>query len=193
MSFAELVKKTRSYRRFDQSTATSLDALRELVDIARFTASAANAQPLKYILCADPTTNAKLFEHLRWAGALPDWPGPGEGERPTGYIIILTDTEIRKSPGHDAGIAAQTIMLAATERGLGGCMLGAIDRPKIRELFQIPERYDITLVLALGKPVEKVVLVPLGPDGNTNYYRDAQQVHYVPKRALKDIIIQEHG
>lgn len=193
MLFAELVRKTRSYRRFDEKTPIGLATLRELVDIARITASAANAQPLKYILCADPEMNAKLFAHLRWAGALPEWGGPKEGERPTGYIIILTDTTIRKTPGHDAGIAAQTIMLAATERGFGGCMLGAIDRPEIAKLFNIPERYEITLVLALGKPIEKVVLVPVGPDGDTRYYRDAEQTHYVPKRSLEEIILQEHG
>ena len=150
-------------------------------------------QPLKYILCAEPATNAKLFSYLRWAGALKEWDGPVEGERPAAYIIMLTDTEVRAQPGADHGIAAQTIMLAAMEKGIGGCMLGSIDRPKVKEMFAIPERYAITLVLALGVPGEKVVLEPLGPDGNTNYYRDAEDTHHVPKRALDQVVLQQHG
>ena len=193
MKIAELVPKTRSYRRFDQSKPISVETLRELVDMARLTASGSNMQPLKYILCAEPDINAKLFQHLRWAGALKDWSGPAEGERPTGYILILTDTEIRTNPGADHGIAAQTIMLAATERGLGGCMLGSIDREKVRILLAIPERYEITLALALGVPAEKVVLEPVGPEGDITYYRDAEDVHHVPKRALEEVVLQAHG
>jgi nitroreductase len=193
MSIAELVNKTRSYRRFDESKPMRLETLRELVDIARLTASGSNMQPLKYVLCVDRDTNARAFELLRWAGYLKDWPGPEEGERPTGYIIVLTDTQIRANPGTDHGIAAQTIMLAATERGFGGCMLGSVDRTKMRELFSIPERYEITLVLALGVPVEQVVLEPVGPDGKIEYYRDANKVHHVPKRSLQEVILQEHS
>ncbi|MBN1935611.1 MAG: nitroreductase family protein, partial [Anaerolineae bacterium] len=183
--------KTRSYRRFDQSVTASLDTLRELVDLARHSAAAANRQPLKYILVSDTATCARVFPHTRWAGALPDWGGPAEGERPTAYIAILLDTEINKSPGHDAGIAAQSIMLGATEKGLGGCMLGAIDRPKLCEVLQVPERYEITLLLALGKPVETVVITDLEPGGSINYYRDPNQVHYVPKRTMNELILSE--
>lgn len=189
--FKDLVYKTRSYRRFDQTVPVGLETLRELVDLARHSASAANRQPLKYILVADPKVCARVFPHTRWAGALPDWGGPKEGERPTAYIAILLDTEISQSVGHDAGIAAQTIMLGATEKGLGGCMLGAIDRPRLREVLDVPERYEISLLLALGKPVEKVVMVDLAQGGSTNYYRDENQVHYVPKRTLDELILAE--
>jgi nitroreductase len=184
-----LVLKTRSFRRFYQDRAVEMDTLRELVDLARQSASGSNRQPLKYVLSCDPELNAQIFPLTRWAGALPDWPGPEEGERPAAYIIILCDTEISKSANVDHGIAAQTIMLGATEKGLGGCMIGSIERPKLRALLQIPERYDILLLLALGAPKETVVLEPLGPDGDTRYHRDAEGVHYVPKRALDEIIL----
>lgn len=193
MSIADLVKSTRSYRRFDESAAISVETLRGLVDVARLTASGSNMQPLKYVLCADRATNAKLFPCLRWAGALKDWDGPAEGERPAAYIILLTDTEIRPQPGADHGIAAQTIMLAAMEQGIGGCMLGSVERPKVQELFGIPEQYTITLVLALGTPGEKIVLEPLGADGNTNYYRDAASTHHVPKRSLDQVVLKQCG
>ena len=185
----ELVHKSRSYRRFDQDVAVERETLRELVDLARHSPAAANRQPLKYILSCDAETNGRIFPHTRWAGALRDWPGPVEGEWPAAYIVILGDTEISKGFGCDHGIAAQSIMLGATEKGLGGCMLGALDRPKLREVLSIPEQYEILLVLALGKPVEKVVIEDLPPDGSINYWRDETSVHHVPKRSLDDIIL----
>jgi len=190
MPFRELVLKNRSYRRFHQNVAVSRARLLELVDLARQCPSAANAQPLKYLLLADPETNAKIFPSLRWAGALKDWPGPAEGERPAAYIIILLDTRIRSNAGCDHGIVAQTILLGATEAGLGGCMLGAIDRPKLKEDLAIPDHFDIALVVALGKPKETVVLEPLKAGNSTDYYRDAHGVHHVPKRSLEEVVVE---
>ena len=166
-----------------------METLCKLVDLARLSASGSNRQPLKFMLSCAPENNALIFPHTRWAGALKDWPGPAEGERPSAYIIILGDTEISKSFGVNHGIAAQSIMLGATERGLGGCMIGSIDRSKLLDELDISERYEILLILALGKPKEKVVIVPLGADGDINYYRDDEGTHYVPKRALDDLII----
>jgi len=193
MTLKDLVLRNRSYRRFYQDVPVDLDTLRALVDLARLSASGANLQPLKYILSCDPATSARIFPHTRWAGYLKDWGGPKEGERPTAYVVILGDTEISKSFGCDHGIAAQSIMLGATERGLGGCMIGSIDRDALRQTLDIPEQYEILLVLALGKPKETVVVEEVGPDGNTKYYRDAQDVHHVPKRSLGDLIVGEYG
>ena len=188
MSFKELVLKTRSYRRLDQATPVSLDTLRELVDLARQAASASNIQPLKYVLSADRATNARIFPHTGWAGYLKDWSGPAEGERPAAYVVILGDTELHREFDRDLGIAAQTIMLGATECGLGGCMIGSIDREQLRAVLGVAERYKILLVLALGKPVETVVLEPVGPEGDIRYYRDEDGVHHVPKRSLEEIV-----
>ena len=185
----DLVLRNRSYRRFHQELAIDPETLKELVDLARLSASGANRQPLKYVLSCDPQRNALIFPHLGWAGYLKDWVGPAEGERPSAYIIILGDTEISKSFGCDRGIAAQSIMLGATERGLGGCMIGSIDKSSLRKSLDIADRCQILLVLALGKPREKVVIESLGPDGDIEYYRDEEDVHHVPKRALDDIIL----
>jgi len=189
----DLIRKNRSYRRFHQDVPVDIETLRALVNLARLSASGSNLQPLKYILSCEPETNARIFPHTRWAGYLKDWPGPAEGERPSAYIVILGDTEIRKSFGCDHGIAAQSIMLGAAERGLGGCMIGSIDRGELRQVLDIPEQYDILLVLALGKPRETVVLEEVGPDGDIRYYRDADGVHHVPKRSLDELILQEYG
>jgi len=185
----DLISKNRSYRRFHQEVDIKLETLRELVDIARLSASAKNAQPLKYILSCQPQKNSLIFSHLAWAGYLTDWPGPCEGERPSAYIIILGDTEISQSSGCDHGIAAQSILLGATEKGLGGCMIASIKRQGLRQALEIPPRYEILLVLALGKPKETVVIETVGPAGDTKYWRDSKGVHHVPKRALDDIII----
>lgn len=187
----DLIRRNRSYRRFHQNVVVSNETLRALVDLARLSASGANLQPLKYILSSDPETNARIFPHTRWAGYLKEWDGPVEGERPAAYIIVLGDTEIRSSFGCDHGIAAQSIMLGAAERGLGGCVLGALDRDGLSEVFQISERYDILLALALGRPKEEVVLEEVGPGGDIKYYRDERDVHHVPKRSLEELILQE--
>ena len=185
----DLVRKTRSYRRFYQDVAVELATLRELVDLGRLSASGMNKQPLKYILSCDADRNARVFPQLGWARYLKDWPGPAEGERPAAYIIILGDKDISQEFGVDHGIAAQSIMLGATEKGLGGCMIRSIHREALRKELDIPERYEILLVLALGKPKEKVVIDPLGPDGDIKYWRDDHSVHHVPKRSLDEIII----
>jgi len=185
----DLILKNRSCRRFYQEVAVEQETLRELVDLARCSASAANRQPLKYVLSCDPAKNAVIFSYLGFAGLLKDWPGPSEGERPSAYIIILLDTEIGKSAGCDHGIAAQSILLGAREKGLAGCMHGAVQRDELSKALRIPPRYEILLVLSLGKPKEKVVLETVKSDGNTSYWRDSKGVHHVPKRPLDDIII----
>jgi nitroreductase len=186
----ELVVKNRSYRRFHESHAVSRETLVELVGLARYCASAANRQPLRYILSADPKTNDLIFPCLTWAAYLKDWPGPAPGERPAAYIIMLIDQNITKDWWCDDGIAAQTILLGAVERGLGGCMLGAIDRERLRKALNIPEHLLIRLVIAIGKPAEKVVVDDLEPGGDIKYWRDENGVHHVPKRKLEELIIQ---
>lgn len=186
----ELVTKCRTYRRFYENETISEEELKELVDLARLTASTANSQALKFRLCSTAEDNAKVFETLGWAGALPDWDGPEEGERPSAYIIILCDLALGKNKLQDDGIAAQTIMLGAVEKGYGGCIMGNVKRSRLAESLNIDtERYSIDLVLALGKPKEDVVIVPIKEDGDVRYYRDEKLVHYVPKRALEDLIV----
>lgn len=187
----DLVLKNRSYRRYYQDDPVDMDTLRELIDLARQTPSGANMQPLKYALSNMPEKNARIFPTLAWAGYLPDWPGPEEGERPSAYVIILCDKQISSpTPGCDQGIAAQTILLGAAEKGLGGCMIGSIKRAELATILDLSkERYDIVLVIALGKPKETVVFDAVDAAGNIKYWREADGTHHVPKRALDDIIV----
>ncbi len=185
----DLLVKSRSYRRFDESVKISEDILRDLVDATRFCPSAANRQPLKYRLVFNEIETLQVFDCLKFAGYLRDWPGPAEGERPTAYIVVLADETISKFSDVDAGIAMQTILLRATELGFGGCIFASVQREKLREILTLDERMQIGYVIALGKPVETCVIEPLGEDGDIKYYRDSDGVHHVPKRKLEDLLI----
>jgi nitroreductase len=185
----ELVKRNRSYRRFYEDFSIDREVLTVLVDCARICASAGNRQTLKYMIFNEPDLNRQIFPRLSWAGYLAEWPGPEPGERPSAYIVILGDTDIHPGFDCDQGIAAQTIMLAAVEKGLGGCIVGSINRPELRKILQTPHSLEILLVLALGKPKEQVVLETVDDSGSIKYWRDAQGVHHVPKRPLSEVLL----
>ena len=179
----DLILKNRSYRRFQQDAPVEMETLRELVDLARLSASGGNKQGLKFALCCDPETNRRIFPLIGLAG------NPTADEAPTAYIVILGDREIGKGSDADHGIAAQSIMLGATEKGLGGCMVGIVDHEKLRGVLGIPERYDILLLLIIGKPKEQPVIVPLPEDGEVRGYWDGAGVRQVPKRSLDELIV----
>ena len=189
----DLIKENRSCRRFYQDHSLTLATLRELVDLARLSASAANLQPLNYVLSCDDKKNAQIFSCLKWAGYMKDWSGPQAGERPSGYIVMLAD--VKKSSewiGYDVGIASQSILLGAREIGLAGCMIGAVNRPKLSGHLNISDLFKILLVIAIGKPMEKAVIEEVGQDNDIRYWRDQDGVHHVPKRKLEDIIIHAY-
>lgn len=184
----ELVLKNRSYRRFNQSFEISKHTLLELIDLARLSASGRNQQSLKYLISNTPEHNAKVFPHLSWAGFLTDWNGPVEGERPSAYLIFLHDSSISETHFCDEGIAAQSILLGATEIGLGGCIFWSVKRDALRSDWNIPEQYKILQVVALGQPVETAVIEDI-KDNDYKYWRDENQVHHVPKRSLNEIVL----
>lgn len=189
MNLKDLIFKTRTIRRFDESHIIDLSTLENLVDLARLSASGANRQPLKYVLYNTPKDCDKVFPYLAWAGYLEDWAGPEKGEWPSAYIIILGDKSITDVFGVDHGIAAQSIMLGANEAGLGGCMIGSIKREELRDELNIPDKFDILLILALGKPVETVKIDEI-KNNDVKYWRDDEKKHHVPKRNLKELIIR---
>ncbi len=187
-----LIKQNRSCRRFYEDHRIDIPTLKDLVNLAGLSASAANLQPLKYILSCSAETNERIFSCLAWAAYLKDWSGPQAGERPSAYIIILGDTHITKDFGCDHGIASQSILLGAREKGLAGCMIGMIKRTKLRNILKIQERFKILLVLSIGKPKEEAIIETVGDDDNIKYWRDNDLVHHVPKRKLEDIILNCH-
>ena len=182
--FKDLVSKSRSYRRFDEAVRVPRETLVELVDLARLAPCSANLQGLKFFVVGEKDLTDKIFPLLKFAGYLRDWAGPAEGERPAAYIIVLGDERIKQQFDMDAGIAAQTIMLGAAEQGLGGCILSSVKRDELAALLELPAYLEVLVVLALGKPAEKVVIEALGSAGDIKYYRDGEGVHHVPKLSL---------
>lgn len=187
--FKDLVLKNRSFRRFSCSKEPGVDVLRELADLATKTPSAGNLQPLRLKLVHKKEDRDRLFKSLFWAAYLKDWDGPEPDEMPGGYIIIAKESSLKGQHYlFDTGITAQTILLGAVEKGLGGCMLASFKADEIKKDF-LGDDYEPVLVIALGEPVEKVVLEPVGENGSIKYYRDESKIHHVPKRQLDDILI----
>jgi nitroreductase len=189
MNIKELIFKTRSYRRFDESYRIDEKTIESLIDLARLSASGANKQPLKYLYFNSVKDCEKIFPFLAWAGYLTQWPGPDKGERPSGYIIILGDRSVSDVFGIDHGIAAQSIMLGATEAGLGGCIIASIKREELINELSIPDNLEVLLILALGKPVENVIIEEI-KNSDVKYWRDSDKNHHVPKRSLNELIVK---
>lgn len=189
MNIKKLVYSSRSIRRFDESEPIDLATLRDLVDLARVTPSGMNKQWLRYAACADAVQNNKIFSHLKWAGFLPNWSGPGAGERPTGYILILEDERYGCGVEYDVGIAAQTMMLGARAAGFGGCIILGFNKRNLKRDLALADHYKILLVLALGKPLESVELRNLPADGSVKYWRE-EELHCVPKFSLQDVLVE---
>lgn len=193
MALAELVARTRTVRRFREEAPLAPALLEQLVDLARLSGSARNAQSLCYLVVTEPALRAALFPLLAWAGYLPDWPGPAAGERPAAYVVCVLDRERQRGPESEAhfdlGIGTQNLLLGAAERGVMGCRIGAFPADKVRTLLQLDARYQPLLVVALGEPAETVVVETVGTDGDVRYWRDADGVHHVPKRPLGDILL----
>ncbi|MDD3224828.1 MAG: nitroreductase family protein [Clostridium sp.] len=189
---SELVAKNRSYRRFYGEKSIEISTLRELVDLARLSPSGANKQTLKYILSNTNEMNDKISQNIFWAGYYKDWDGPEDGEKPSGYIIVLKDTSLGNGSAQDEGIAVQSILLGAVEKGMGGCILANIDRKDLRKELKLDEKYEIALVVALGYPKEEVVIETIDESGDVKYWRDKNRVHHVPKRTLEELIIKEN-
>ncbi len=192
MDFKDLVAMSRTRRKFDEFSPIGLETLIDLVDLVRFMPSGMNKQPLKYIACADKVLCDEVFPLLGWAGYLKDWSGPAKGERPTGYIVIMLDKDISDSPGCDHGIASQTIMLGAAEKGYGGSIIGTVNRSKLVKVLDIADNLEVLLVLALGSPAEEVVVEPLPLDGKIEYWRGTDGKHHVPKRGLDELLVARY-
>jgi len=189
MSLLELVTRARSYRQFYENEAVSLETLRQLVELVRLSSSGGNVQPLKFYLSRDPSQNAKIFPTLTFAGQLKDWSGPAEGERPAAYIVILGDKRLKPGFGFvDQAIAAHTILLGATEKGLGGVIIGAVKREQLSMVLDLPEHLEVLLVVPLGKPKSVIHLEPLPADGNTKYSLTENVHFHVPKRSLDELL-----
>ena len=183
----DLVKRARSFRRYDPTKPVSTDDLKEFVEAARLTPSAGNLQRLRYLAVTEKSEVLTLTKEVKWAGYLSDWDGPADSEAPAAYLILLSPESTGVSQ-IDVGIAAETILLAAAEAGVGGCMILNFPREALTERYKLVSNYKIELVISLGVPAEKVEIETMKED-NVRYYRDENDVHHVPKRALSEVFL----
>ncbi len=186
----DLIKETRSVRSFGKKRITK-EEITEMMECARLSAATRNLQGIKYITVTEDENCKKLFPLLTWASAV-TW-NPSHEESPTAYIVICSDKNLpipEKFLYCDIGVASQNILLKAREMGYGGCMLGAFDKNKIKDALGVADEYQVEIILALGEPAEKIKLED-AENGCTSYYRDKNNLHHVPKRILKDIIVDE--
>ena len=188
----DLIIKNRSYRKYDERAEISKELIKELINNVRFVPSAHNLQPIRYYISTKREVNAEIFSILKWAAYLPDWDGPSEGERPSAYVIILADKKLNYNKEIiwcDIGIACQTILLQAVERGFGGCIIGNFNDILLSKIINVGNDYQPMLVLALGKPKESIILEETNSDKSIKYYRDNYGNHHVPKRKMEDILL----
>ena len=189
----ELLKKDRSYRRFDESYKIDFDTLKKLVGLTRYCASGRNLQPLKYYIVNEEEKCDQIFPLLKWAGYLTDWDGPEKGERPVAYLVQCIDTDLTKNYLCDDGLQLQAITLGAIAEGLGCCIIKSFNVLKLKEVLSLSENLSPLYVLAIGKPVEEVVIEETKDDSEDSikYYRTPDGIHHVPKRPLESLIINK--
>ncbi|MCD6527194.1 MAG: nitroreductase family protein [Desulfuromonas sp.] len=190
--FRGLIEKTRNYHYFVESEKVTEEVLRELVDYARMAPSTSNMnmQPLRYLISCDEQRNEAIFDTLSWQGYLHGWGGPIKGGKPAGYIIVLGDKTVCSSYVADQGIAAQSILLGATQQGLGGCIAAKVQRRKLREALDLPTRYEILLVIAIGKPGEEIILEEQKSGEDAYGWHDEEGNYHLPKRSLESVILK---
>ncbi len=190
MDTIDCIRKRRTIRFFSQKAVSQEDLL-GFIDLARLSPSGANRQSLEYIVINEDRLKTKLFDQLAWAAYVQPKRIPPANKRPVAYIIILVskDIAVSNSGAIDAAAAIQTILLAACSKGIGSCWLGSINRNKIREIFNIPESYEINSVIALDYPAEQPKFEETAEntlEGIKYYLDDTDQLH-VPKRPLSKI------
>lgn len=189
----DLLKIDRSYRRFNENYQIERETLLKIIELTRYCASGRNLQPMKYYIVNEMEGCTNIFPLLKWAGYLTDWDGPAEGERPTAYIIQCLDTSLTKNYLCDDGIQLQTITLGAVSEGLGCCIIKSFNTVKLKEVLEISDNLEPLYVVAIGKPVEKVVIEDMDSQSKDEikYYRTSDGIHHVPKRVLEELIINQ--
>ena len=185
MDIYETIISRRSVRRF-KDIPVPRQTLERCINAARLAPSAANLQPLEYIIVDDEHLLPQVFSTLQWANYIRPKGDPSPGNRPKAYIAVLKNSHVGvPSSVYDIGLAAENITLVALADGVGSCIFASVDRDKIRIILNIPADYEIPLVLALGYPDESPVEEPF--DGSVKYWRDEDNVHHVPKKKLETV------
>ncbi|MBS3787481.1 nitroreductase family protein [Candidatus Bipolaricaulota bacterium] len=184
MEVSQAIYSRRSIRKFKDQRIPREDLV-ELVEYARLAPSGMNKQPLEFVIVDEPELERELFNYTNWAGAV-DW-NPDPGERPRAYVLVLINHEVNPATeNHDAGLAAGNVCLGAVDKGLGTCLLGAIDKKSIKGLVDIPDGLELDLAIGLGYPDQEVVLEE--ETEKLDYWLDEEGVFHVPKKPVDEVL-----
>lgn len=187
MSIYEIIVSRRTIRKF-KPEEIKISILNKLVNTGRLAPSAANLQPLEYVIITKRNIRKKIFASISWAKYIEPDGNPRAGEEPTAYIIILVNNKINSSPYEDIGASAENITLAALKWGIGCCWISNFNKKNLKDILQLPEHFSVALVLALGYPLESPICEDIKIGTNIKYYKDSKGILHVPKRKLRDII-----
>ena len=187
MGIYEAIISRRTIRKFDQKKIDP-EILKKIVNAGRLAPSAANLQPLEYLIIDDEDLKKKVFPNIAWAGYIKPEGDPGEDERPAVYIIILADKKINPAPERDIGASVENMNLVAEEEGMGCCWIAAFKKKEINSIISVPSNLSAELILAVGYPLEKPVTEDIEKDYSIKYYKDEFGILHVPKRRLEDIL-----
>ena len=179
MDIMELLATRRTYRRFQQ-TPVPAAVVDDMIQAVRLSSCGGNRQAIRLVVVRSPEMVARVQPLAKWAAYLPPEQGtPGPGENPVLFVAVVQDT--------DAGIALANLTLAAWARGVGSCIMGAIDRPRLTGLLGLAENETLHTMVALGYPAHAARVVPLTEATGVKYYLDANRDYCVPKRSVEEI------
>jgi nitroreductase len=186
MSLYDLILSRRSIRQFRPESIPQ-DILRDIVNAGRLAPSAANRQPLEFIVVDEEGKKGQIFPCLKWAGYIAPEGNPKPGQEPQAYIVVLVNTEIReKGFEWDSGAAIENMILAAWEKDIGSCWIISMDKERVKESLAVPDSHKVDSVIALGYPAETPVIEDM--EESIKYWQDEQGCLHVPKRKLEDVI-----
>ncbi|UCE39784.1 MAG: nitroreductase family protein [Candidatus Aminicenantes bacterium] len=186
MSLYDLIISRRSIRQF-KTDPISQGILRDVVNAGRLAPSAANRQPLEFIVVDEESKKKHLFSCLKWAGYIAPEGNPKPGQEPQAYIVVLVNTDIReKGFEWDSGAAIENMILAAWGKGIGSCWIISMDKDRVKEALGVPDSHKVDSVVAFGYPAEVPVIEDM--KDSIKYWKDERECLHVPKRKLEDVI-----
>lgn len=187
MSIMEKLATRRTYRRFEQ-TPVPQDVVDDIIEAVRISSCGANRQGVRLVVINKPEDVARVQPLVKWAAYLPPEQGtPKPDEQPTLFVAVIQDTTIAGDLNTDAGIALANMTLAAWDKGVGSCIMGSINRPKLTELMGLAETEKLHTMVAFGYPAHAASVVPMTAETGVKYYLDANRDYCVPKRSAEEI------
>ncbi len=146
MSLMDVILTRRSIRQYETKEIPQ-EVLRQILEAGRQAPSAANRQPIRFVVVKDPDIlkvlcDSILARFVKYAPAA---------------IVGCADVKsllTGKWAIVDTAIAMQNMVIAASTFGVGSCWIGACDEDKIKELLKIPDRWKVVALVTFGYPAE---------------------------------------